>query len=150
MEKLPTEIFVTYFSPHSAHAIFVDGVLYPTLEHAYQSMRYDDLDIKEKIKNAKSPFLAWQISQEYKSLQNENFKNNDHKVKVMFDLSVLKYNQHEDVKKALIDSGDSTIVKHIFNYPPSDGFWDDDVDGSGLNHIGKIWMKIREEIVWKK
>ncbi len=57
-----------------------------------------------------------------------------------------RVDQHEDVRKALIDSGDLQIVKHIDTYPPGDGFWDDGPDGRGENQIGKIWMEIREEL----
>ena len=57
-----------------------------------------------------------------------------------------KADQHDEVKKALIDSGDIQIVKHITTYPPGDGYWDDGENGEGLNEMGKIWMEIREEI----
>jgi predicted NAD-dependent protein-ADP-ribosyltransferase YbiA (DUF1768 family) len=50
-------------------------------------------------------------------------------------------------RKALVDSGEMRIVKHIVTYPPGDGFWDDGEDGKGLNHIGRIWMEIRDEII---
>ena len=58
----------------------------------------------------------------------------------------LKVEQHEEIRKALLDSGDLEIVKHITTYPPVDGFWDDGEDGKGLNHTGDMWMKIREEL----
>jgi hypothetical protein len=41
----------------------------------------------------------------------------------------IKIEQHEDVKKALIESKDLDIIKHIVTYPPGDGFWDDGEDG---------------------
>ena len=74
---LPLEIFYIYFSPYTSHAIEIDGVVCPTVEHACAELK---------------------------------------------------------------------IVKHIVTYPPGDGFWDDGDDGNGLNHIGKMWMEIREEI----
>jgi predicted NAD-dependent protein-ADP-ribosyltransferase YbiA (DUF1768 family) len=40
--KLPLEIFYIYFSPYTAHAIEIDGVVYPTVEHAYQCARYTE------------------------------------------------------------------------------------------------------------
>ena len=46
-----------------------------------------------------------------------------------------------------MDTGQLEIIKHIVTYPPGDGFWDDGEDGTGLNHIGRIWMKIRDEIL---
>ncbi len=145
-EILPLEIFYIYFSPYTAHAIEIDGVVYPTVEHAYQCQRYTDQKIRSEIINAHSPVKAWEVSTKYKHLQIPEFKSEEYKLLVMKKLMKLKAVQHEEVIKALINSGDVKIVKHIVTYPPGDGFWDDGIDGEGLNHIGKIWMEIREEL----
>ena len=63
----------------------------------------------------------------------------------MKDLMRLKALQHEEVKKAMRDSHDLKIIKHIYTYPPGDGFWDDGVNGEGRNEMGKIWMELRDE-----
>ncbi|KND47726.1 MAG: hypothetical protein AB201_02195 [Parcubacteria bacterium C7867-006] len=144
---LPLEIFYIYFSPYTAHAIEIDGVVYPTLEHAYQCARYTDPKIIAEIISAKSPVKAWKASSKYKHLQIPEFKTGEHKLKIMEKLMRLKTEQHEEIQKALIDSGDLEIVKHIVTPPPGDSFWDDGEDGKGLNHIGKIWMKIREGLI---
>jgi ribA/ribD-fused uncharacterized protein len=145
-EVLPLEIFYIYFSPYTAHAIEIDGVIYPTVEHAYQCQRYTDEQIKNEIRSAHSPVLAWEASSKYKHLQIPEFKQEEYKLKVMKKLMKLKALQHAEVRKALLDSGDLKIVKHIVTYPPGDGFWDDGEDGKGLNHIGRMWMEIREEL----
>ncbi len=145
-EILPLEIFYIYFSPYTAHAIEVNGVVYPTVEHAYQCQRYTDPKIIAEILLARSPVKAWEVSSKYKHLQIPEFKKEEYKLKVMKELMKLKALQHEEVQKALIDSKDLKIVKHIVTYPPGDGFWDDGEDGTGINHIGKMWMEIREEL----
>ncbi len=144
--QLPLEIFYIYFSPYTAHAIEIDGVIYPTLEHAYQCARYTDNKIIEEIRGAQSPVIAWEISSRYKNFQIPEFTDSEYKLRVMKDLTRMKAEQHADVRRALLDSGDMKIVKHIVSGPPADGFWDDGEDGSGFNHIGKIWMEIREEL----
>ena len=146
MSTYPLEKFYIYFSPYTAHVIEVDGLVFPTLEHAYQCKRYIDPKIIEEIRSAHSPVKAWQISSKNKHLQIPEFKSEEYKLKVMKDLMRLKVLQHEEIKKALIDSGNMKIVKHIVTYPPGDGFWDDGEDGKGLNHTGHLWMEIREEI----
>jgi ribA/ribD-fused uncharacterized protein len=143
---LPLEIFYIYFSPYTAHAIDVKGVVFPTVEHAYQCARYTDPKIIEEIRTAKSPVKAWEISSKYKQFQIPEFKNDDYKLAVMKNLMRLKAEQHEDVRKVLLESGDQKIVKHIVSGPPGDGFWDDGDDGKGLNHTGRMWMEIRGEI----
>ncbi len=147
MNTLPLEIFYIYFSPYTAHAIEINGVLYPTVEHAYQCARYTDKNIIDEIIKATSPVKAWQTSTKYKHLQIPEFKNDEYKLNIMKNLMRLKMEQHDEVRQALIDSGDLQIVKHIVTYPPGDGFWDDGTDGRGLNHIGKMWMEIRKTLV---
>ena len=142
----PLEKFFIYFSPYTAHAIEINGVVFPTVEHAYQCQRYKDQNIINEILSARSAVKAWETSSKYKHLQIPEFKDENHKLKIMKWLMELKTEQHEEIKKALIDSGDLEIVKHIVTYPPGDGFWDDGVDGTGLNHMGKMWMEIRESI----
>lgn len=147
MQKvLPLEIFYIYFSPYTAHAIELDGQVFATVEHAYQCQRYTDKKIIEEIKAAKSPLLAWEVSTKYKHLQIPEFKNEQHKLEVMKKLMRLKVEQHAEVKQALLNSKGLEIVKHIVTYPPGDGFWDDGEDGKGLNHMGRMWMEIRERI----
>ncbi len=145
MEQIyPLEKFATYFSPYTAHAIEVKGMLYPTVEHAFQCHRYVDRDVIEEIRATTSPVMAWEVSAKYKHLTIEGFKEN--KLAIMKGLMKAKALQHKDVMQALIESGMMQIVKHITTGPPADGFWDDGEDGKGLNHIGRIWMEIRDEI----
>jgi ribA/ribD-fused uncharacterized protein len=140
----PLEKFYIFFSPYTAHTILLNEIIYPTVEHAYQCQRYTDQNIIEEIRNAPSPVKAWEISGRYKNMQLPDFK--EKKLEVMKMLMRLKVVQHEDVRIALLDSDNLKIVKHITTYPPGDGFWDDGKDGNGLNHIGKMWMEIREEL----
>lgn len=142
----PLEKFHIYFSPYTAHQIEIDGVIFPTVEHAYQCQRYTDKAIIEEIRTARSPVKAWQASSKYKHLQIPEFKDENYKLKVMKELMKLKVAQHEEIRNALIESGNLKIVKHITTFPPGDGFWDDGEDGNGLNHMGRMWMEIREEI----
>jgi len=143
-KTLPLEIFDTYFSGYSDHAIEINGVVYPTLEHAYHCLRYSNQKIVEEILSTKNPFLAWSISQKYKNLQLADFPYR--KLKIMKELIELKTSQHDDVRMALLDSKDLKIVKHITKGAPADGFWDDGEDGKGLNNVGKIWMEVRSKL----
>ena len=143
MKRVADDIFASYFSGYSAHMVEYKGVVYPTAEHAYHCQRYTDPKIIEEIRSARSPFKAWQISQRYKSQQVPDF--NERKVEVMRDICREKLQQHEDVRQALIETGDA-IIKHITTGPKADGFWDDGEDGSGRNEAGKSWMILRDEL----
>ena len=107
MKILPLEIFYIYFSPYTSHAVEIDGMVYPTVEHAYQCQRYTDKKIINEIIEATSPVKAWEVSTKYKHLQIPEFKKEQYKLKIMKKLMKLKAKQHEEVKKALIDYGTS-------------------------------------------
>jgi predicted NAD-dependent protein-ADP-ribosyltransferase YbiA (DUF1768 family) len=53
-----------------------------------------------------------------------------------------KFNQNTDIRERLIDTGDAILVEEN-NW--NDVYWGT-VNGEGLNHLGKILMKIRSEI----
>lgn len=70
----------------------------------------------------------------------------DVKVDIMTELVRAKADQNEDVKVCLIKTGN----KHIVENSPWDTFWGCGKDGSGNNQMGKILMKIRDEILSNK
>lgn len=141
---VPLDIFVTYFSAYSAHAIEYKGTLYPTVEHAYHCQRYDQAIIQAEIRMARSPLEAWAISQKYKAQQLADFK--ERKSDIMLSLCQAKLDQHEDVRQALAKTGSVPIIKHITTGPAPDGYWDDGGGGEGRNEAGKIWMRLRSEM----
>lgn len=143
MEKVPSDIFAIYFSNFSAHQIEYGGVVYPTVEHAFHCARYSQPEIRAEIMRARSPEVAWEISQKHKAVQNPDFK--EKKRDIMKELIRAKVAQHGIVKKVLLDTGDTPIIKHVFTFPPGNGFWDDGASGEGRNEMGKILMEIREE-----
>lgn len=136
---LPFEVFEKFLAPFSGHMLELRGTLYPTVEHAYHAQRYEDAAIVAEILAARSAYLAWEVSQKYKDRQIPDW--DDRKVEVMEQLFRAKLMQHADVREALLASGQAQIVKH-----QSDRFWGDGLDGSGRNEMGKVWMRLREEL----
>lgn len=125
----------------SAHAVEIDGILYPTSEHAYQAAKCTDLDGKQEIIAAKSPLLAKEVSnQKYKSAKDPDW--NTKKISVMESILRAKLAQHQEVRDALIKSGAEEIAEDS----PIDAFWGRGEDGNGENQLGKLWMNIRSEL----
>ena len=140
IDKLyPLDQYERFLATFSAHAVEHEGVTYMTVEHAYHCQRYDDPAIRDDIRAAKSPYLAWELSQRHKVHQRPDF--DARKADVMEELCRLKLQQHHDVEAGLRASGDDVIVK---NYP--DLFWGIGKDGTGKNMMGVIWMKLRKEL----
>jgi ribA/ribD-fused uncharacterized protein len=141
MEKriLPFDLYEKYLSAFSAHSIEYKGTLYQTVEHAYHCQKYSDPVALEKIKNARSAYLAWEISQTYKAQQTAEF--DEKKVSLMEEICRAKLAQHADVRQLLSEAKGKLIIK---NYP--DPFWGIGMNGEGRNEMGKLWMRLCEEL----
>jgi ribA/ribD-fused uncharacterized protein len=125
----------------SANAVEINGTLYPTSEHAYQAAKCTDPKGKGEIRQAKSPLLAKEVSNEkYKFAKDPNWNNK--KLAVMEAILRAKLDQHQEVRDALIRSGNEEIAEDS----PTDNFWGRGKDGNGENQLGKLWMKIRSEL----
>ncbi len=61
----------------------------------------------------------------------------------MEELFRAKLAQHPDISLILIESGDSELLK-VYE---TDYYWGTGKDGTGENRMGKLWMKLRAELV---
>lgn len=111
-----------------------------TSEHAYHSERFSDSAMKEAIKNMRSAHDAYTYAQVNKHLQVENW--NEIKLSVMKEILHAKVTQHSYVKKKLLESGDKELVEDSWR----DSFWGWGPNKDGQNHLGKLWMEVREEV----
>ena len=60
----------------------------------------------------------------------------------MEDILRAKLSQHAYVKKKLLETGNYMIVEDS----PTDSYWGCGSDRKGQNHMGKLWMKLRDEL----
>ncbi len=130
-----------YLSPFSAHRIELWGETFATAEHAYQASRVIQGPEHEAIKAAPSPLDAWREGQKYKNDPVYLVPNFD-KAAVMEEIFRAKLAQHPDIADVLRLSGDRGLLKVWDN----DYYWGTGKDGSGQNIMGKIWMKLRDEL----
>ena len=125
------------FSNYSLHPVNVVKIgIFPTAEAAFQA--YKNLDDKEYVKTqleSKSAIMSKYYGSKIYLCENWDEK----KVEIMEKIIELKFEQHEDIKENLIDTGLRPIVEHT----KDDNFWGDGGDGTGKNILGKILMKIR-------
>ena len=129
------------FSNWSAHAVTYQEIVYPTAEHAYHTQKFADSKIREVIRAAKSPLEAKTLANEqYKTQQKQNW--DEVKMSVMYEIVRDKLAQHKEVQDILLSTGDNEIIENS----PVDYFWGCGKDGRGRNELGKIWMKLRQEM----
>jgi ribA/ribD-fused uncharacterized protein len=64
------------------------------------------------------------------------------RVQTMREILCAKVQQHEYVKRKLLETGDRVLVEDSWR----DGFWGWGKDRRGTNRLGQLWMEIRTEL----
>lgn len=127
----------------SAFGLKMDGIYFQTSEHAFQFLKFFESNprLAERIKDAYSPNEARKIAQENKQYKNPNWSNlkYDYMEKVLR----LKAQQNPVVMKKLLATKDNVIAEYCTD---EDTEWGLDKNNHGQNNLGKIWMKIRDEL----
>ena len=119
-----------------------NGYLYASLEEAYQAASFmgSDEELVEKVKKSHSADEAQRIAYANRDKQRTDW--NEVKLEIMEELLRLKVEQNPYVKKKLLQTENYLIVEDS----PKDSYWGWGEDRQGENHLGKLWMKLRNEI----
>lgn len=130
----------------SSFKVEYEGYLYSSLEEAYQSLGFVSSapEIAEKIKRSHSAHEAQKIAYDNKDKRQSNW--DEVKLDVMEKLLRAKIDQNPYVKKKLLETKDYIIVEDS----PKDSFWGWGSDRNGQNNLGKLWMKLRDELKEKE
>lgn len=129
------------FSNFSSFRVRWRRVDWMTSEHAYQAAKFDDIEIIQLIRNAPSAHDAKKIAQAHQDKRISNWA--EIKVGIMEEIIRAKLDQHPYIQRKLRESGNREIVENS----PTDSFWGRGPDWKGQNWLGKIWMKLREELL---
>ena len=130
-----------FLSNFSAFKVVWRDVEWMTSEHAYQAAKFDDEEIVAHIRNATSAHEAKKIGRAHPGKERQDW--NEVKVATMEEILRAKLAQHPYIQRKLRESGEW----HIFENSPRDSFWGRGPDWKGENHLGKLWMKLRAEMV---
>lgn len=126
-------------SNFSSFMVHFDQRLWPTSEHAYQAMKFSDVDTQEAVRRLWSAHTAMNYARTMPHLYRKDWE--EVKVQMMEDICRAKWEQHVYVQQKLEESGDTELVESS----PIDSFWGWGPNKDGLNHLGRIWMRIRED-----
>jgi len=129
------------FSNFSSFAVEYNGCLWPTSEHAYQAQKFTDKNIVDEILKAGSSYDAFKIARAHEQDIRADWQSI--RVDVMEKIVRAKLEQHEYIRKMLLETGTREIIEDS----PLDSFWGWGPNKDGENQLGKIWMKLREEII---
>lgn len=130
--------FLSNFYPSE---IEYGGIVYPTVEHAYQAQKTLDDNLRYEISILEH---AWQAKKMGKRLAGFRLDWDDRiKDDIMLDLVRLKFYTHKDLAIKLINTGDG-ILYEVNSH--GDIYWGTDASLNGDNNLGKTHMLIRDEL----
>lgn len=113
------------------------GIAYQNNEAAFQANKLTNVD-KRKSFSHLNPSLSKRKGRKV-SLRHDWEKIKD---EVMYEVCLAKFSQNQELKKKLIETGDSILIEgNTWN----DTYWGV-CNGRGKNVLGKTLMKIREEL----
>ena len=117
--------------------VVLDGVTYPTVENAYQAAKTLDLEKRKEFLDV-LPGFSKRLGQQLELRPDWSGV----KLSVMKQLNEQKY-MRSDLRKKLCDTYPQDLVE---GNTWGDTFWGV-CDGKGSNHLGKILMAIRMQIL---
>lgn len=119
--------------------ININGKTYPSTEHYYQAMKFKDNSIQRKVRNAPTPGRAKELAHQHNP--REDWRNIS--LDVMERALKAKFKKPEFQEK-LLNTGDAILQE---GNTWGDEFWGINLKtGEGKNHLGKLLMKIRDEM----
>ena len=127
------------FSNFSSFMVYWKGKMYLTAEHAYHTEKFEDEDLKNQIRFARSAHDAIKLANKNRDKYRSNW--DDVKLGVMKEILRAKTDQHPHVKKKLLESGTRELVEDSWRDP----YWGWGPNKDGENHLGKLWMELRDE-----
>ena len=129
-----------WLSNFASSPIFLDGKLWPTTEHYYQAMKYEGADYAETVRCAHSPMVSKNLTRDPQHPPRADW--DTVKDQAMLDALRAKFTQHSHLRTLLLATGDADLVERTAN----DHYWGDGGDGSGKNMLGRLLMRVRQEL----
>lgn len=126
--------FLSNFYPVN---LTMDGLEYPSVEHAYQAAKSASRKDRKAISECATPGEAKKLGQKVEMRPDWD----EVKIPIMRSLLKKKFS-YRRLKKALLETGDAYLEE---GNTWGDRFWGV-CNSIGENHLGKLLMEIREEL----
>ncbi len=139
----------------SQHPVIIDGVNYPTTEHFFQAQKFAAPDPTNDKRQAflqavkvrgNGPADALTVAREWTKNWNDAQKKQWYaqNEQVMEKALRAKCEQHPSIATELLSTTNSCLVEDTGER--NETIWGWGNDGSGTNKLGKLWMKLRNEL----
>lgn len=134
----------------SSLPVRVEGVRYPTLEHLFQSMRFEEEGIQKEIRESKSPMSSKMVMKKHKEKM-VIVPRSERDLDLMRSVLRIKLEFYPKLRDELMNQDpDSIIIEDCTKRSGvSSTFWGMKiVEGEwiGENWLGRLWMELRLEL----
>ncbi len=127
-------------STYSRHGFDLEGVHWPSVEHYFQGMKFEDPAEREKVRQAGHPKLARRLGRR----RFVRIRKDWSKIRrvIMTRAIYTKCRTHPEVAQRLLETGERTLVETTqFDY-----FWGCGRDRRGRNIYGAVLMDVRKKL----
>lgn len=118
--------------------VWFEGMGYPSSEHAFVAAKTNDMTIRRVIQRLATPNAAKQYGKKLRLRPDWH----TYRLVAMENIVRAKFTLNQDLGLLLMDTGSVELIEGNWW---NDTFWGTCND-QGENHLGKILMKIREEL----
>lgn len=139
--RTDTEQMLGAWSPHP---FMLEEREWPTVEHYFQAMKFEDTGYQEKIRQAPTPKQARKLGRtRFKKIRKDWTK-----VKVIYMTRALytKCKTYTNIARELLESGEQRLVENS-SY---DYYWGCGRDRRGTNMYGQVLMNVRSKLKEEK
>lgn len=129
-----------WLSNSAPYPISVDGKMWYSAEHYFQSTKFHDITVQRQIHRTRSAAQMLEIASNPKLRIRRDW--DEVKIDFMEKAVRTKYTQLPELKMLLLGTGDAPLIAHS----DEDSYWYDGGDGSGRNILGLILMDLRDSL----
>jgi ribA/ribD-fused uncharacterized protein len=124
----------------SHHPFVLEDREWPSVEHYFQAMKFEQEDQQEKIRQARHPKQARRMGRSRRSKIRPDWA----KLKSVYMTRAVytKFCTYPELKEKLLETGDQKLVENsMYDY-----YWGCGRDRRGENTYGKVLMNVREKL----
>lgn len=129
-----------FLSTHSDHAFELEDKRWPSVEHYYQTKKYEGTTYGDKIFHSATAGQAYKLGNCWWRKKRGDFTAT--RKTLMTRALYSKAVQYPEIAEQLLATGEQMLIENS----AYEHYWGIGRDQRGENHLGKIWMDIRTRL----
>lgn len=128
-----------YLSNFFPAAFTKDGKVFNTVEHFFQSEKFEDAETKHKIISAKTPMIAKRLGRKYRIDPAPWILRRNQVMRTGLEL---KFSQNADLREKLLSTGNAKLIEFSIR----DKYWGGSAK-EAKNTLGNMLMEVRSSLI---